>query len=55
MAITSPLPPGEQAKYEHSIREARARMTEEDWLAAWARGEALSLDEAVALALHDSL
>jgi tetratricopeptide (TPR) repeat protein len=54
-AMTSPLPPGDHAEYERNIEEARALMGEEDWRAAWAKGEGLPLREAVNLALHDSL
>lgn len=50
-SIHSPLQPTEQALYEAAVARARATLGE-TFDAAWAGGRALSLDEAVSLALE---
>jgi hypothetical protein len=51
--MNSPLPPGEQAEYDHSLESSRATLGDAGWLAAWKQGQLLSLDQAVDLALSD--
>jgi predicted ATPase/class 3 adenylate cyclase len=50
-----PVPPIDQADREHQVAALRAAMGEETFATAWAAGGALSLHEAVALALEDDI
>jgi hypothetical protein len=47
------LPPVERPEYEQYVADARAQMDDQVFTAAWAEGQALSLDEAVQYALHE--
>ena len=51
------LDPAERADYETSLAAARTELGEAAVMAAWAAGQALSLDEAVAEALggHEAI
>ncbi|MGN6813565.1 MAG: LuxR C-terminal-related transcriptional regulator, partial [Thermomicrobiales bacterium] len=51
---TGPPAYASQATYERSLAVARARLAQATWAAAWAAGRALTLDEAIALALTES-
>jgi predicted ATPase len=54
-AIGAPLPPPERADYERTVAAARAHLEPAAFRAAWAEGEALPLEQAVASALDDPL
>ena len=45
----------ERAEYTQAITHARAQMDEPEWQAAWAEGQAMTLEQAVAYALEDTL
>jgi hypothetical protein len=49
-----PLPPGERPAYERRLASARAQLDEATWLAAWAEGQAMTLEQAIAYALGES-
>ena len=46
------LPPDERSRYEQDVAAARAQLDEERFNAAWERGKAMTLEEAVAYALE---
>jgi tetratricopeptide (TPR) repeat protein len=48
-----PLAPPEEEARDQVLAAARAALGEEAFVAAWARGQAMPLDEAIALALED--
>jgi hypothetical protein len=48
----TPRPPADVADYDRTLAALRAALGEEAFAAAWAAGQAMSLDEAVALALE---
>jgi tetratricopeptide (TPR) repeat protein len=52
-AIGQPRAPVARSDYERSVTAARARLGEETFAAAWEEGRAMSLQEAVALALDE--
>jgi hypothetical protein len=43
-----PLPPVKRAEHERTVAAARGALGEEEFAAAWVRGHALPLEEAVA-------
>ncbi|MFN8483159.1 MAG: helix-turn-helix domain-containing protein [Anaerolineae bacterium] len=45
------VPNTEMGEYRHNVAVARSQMAEDEFAAAWAEGRAMSLDEALALAL----
>lgn len=47
------IPPQDQIAHERVLVQARCQADPEEWLVAWARGRAISLDEAVEFALSD--
>ncbi|HSH77162.1 MAG TPA: hypothetical protein VLA19_01370 [Herpetosiphonaceae bacterium] len=49
------LPPAERSKHERHVAIARAQMDEAAWQAAWAEGRAMTLEQAVAYALEDTV
>jgi predicted ATPase/transcriptional regulator with XRE-family HTH domain/Tfp pilus assembly protein PilF len=49
--IKAPLPPIEQPRYKLLVAAAQAQLDEETFTAAWAAGQAMTLDEAAAAAL----
>jgi non-specific serine/threonine protein kinase len=51
--LDSPVPPSTQAEYNRYVPQATARISPAAWEQAWAEGEALSLEEAIAYALED--
>jgi tetratricopeptide (TPR) repeat protein len=53
-ALGAPLPPRERARREQAVAALRDALGEAAFAAAWAEGRALSLEDAVALALEDS-
>lgn len=53
-AIGSPIIPARRLEYEQVVNAARAALGEEGFARAWAEGRALTLEQVVALALHDA-
>jgi predicted ATPase/uncharacterized protein HemY/DNA-binding XRE family transcriptional regulator len=51
-ALGAPLPPAEQPWYDRLIVDVRRVLGEDAFTSAWASGEALQLDQAIALALE---
>lgn len=51
-AVNAPLPPSIQSDYAESIARARTQLGERDYASAWSEGRALSMDEAIELALR---
>jgi predicted ATPase/DNA-binding CsgD family transcriptional regulator len=51
--IGAPLAPADQAALDRDTTAVRRRLGDAAWRSAWAEGQALSTDEAVALALAD--
>ncbi len=49
--IGVPLPPADRADYERRVTAARAALGEETFVTAWAKGQALTLDQAIGEAL----
>jgi len=49
--VRKPIPPADRAEYETLMLNLRAALGDEVFAAVWAEGRALSLDEAVALAM----
>ncbi|HWE63565.1 MAG TPA: hypothetical protein VHB98_17770 [Chloroflexota bacterium] len=50
-ALRTPRPPSEQAEHEHGLVAVRTSLGEEAFDAAWAAGQVMPLEEAIALAL----
>ncbi len=50
-SLGTPLAPVARPVYERNLARARAQLDEPIWAAAWAEGQALSLDQVVAYAL----
>jgi DNA-binding NarL/FixJ family response regulator len=50
-AIGAPLPPADRPGHEATVRAARAAVGEVAFAAAWAEGQAMSVEQAVAAAL----
>jgi non-specific serine/threonine protein kinase len=48
----APVPAAEQGRYSETVDRARLRQTDESFARTWAAGRALTIDEAVALALR---
>ncbi len=48
-----PLPPGDRAAYERDVAAARAQLDPPTFAAAWAAGQALTLEQAIAEALTE--
>ena len=53
-AIGTPLRPTQRADYAHAVAAARAELGEEAFAAAWAEGQAMSVEQAIAYALEDA-
>jgi hypothetical protein len=51
-AMGTPLPPIDRERYERALADARRALGEERFAALWAEGEAMTLDQAVALAFE---
>jgi hypothetical protein len=49
-----PLWPENQASHDQGVQAMRAALGEEAFVAAWAAGQSLPLEEAVVLALEDT-
>ena len=47
-----PLPPGDRAAYERDVTVVRDQLDAAAWQAAWAEGQALTLEQALAEALN---
>ena len=52
-AIGLPLPPATQAGYQHIVEAVRTQLGEGEFRAAWAEGQAMTLEQAIAYALED--
>jgi hypothetical protein len=52
-AIGAPLPSIDRADYDRSVAAARVVLGEEAFLAAWAAGRAMTMEQAVAYALEE--
>jgi predicted ATPase/DNA-binding CsgD family transcriptional regulator len=50
--ISSHLDPADQVEYERNLANTKEQMSQGEWDRAWVKGEALTLDEAVAYALE---
>jgi tetratricopeptide (TPR) repeat protein len=51
-AMGAPLPPADRAQFEPIVTAARAALGEERFVAAWAKGRSLALEEAIGCALE---
>ena len=49
-----PLPPVDRWWYERYLATARAQLDERSWEAAWAEGQAMTLEQAIAYALEET-
>ncbi len=54
-ALSHPLPPIEEAAHARYVVMARAHLAKERFAAAWAEGQVMSLEQAIADALNDDL
>jgi non-specific serine/threonine protein kinase len=52
-AIGSPLAPFDQPTYDDDVQAARARLDNDAWESAWAEGQAMTLEQAIAYALEE--
>jgi len=52
-ALGEPLPLAYRAGYEHDVTTARAQLDDATFAAAWAAGQAMSLEQAIAYALNE--
>jgi hypothetical protein len=50
--LGAPLPPDERAGHDQAVHAMRAALGEETFAATWAAGQALPLEQAIALALE---
>lgn len=51
-SIGAPLPANERADHNRQVTAARSQLEEAAWLEAWAKGQAMTLEEAIAYALE---
>lgn len=51
-AIGAAIEPSDRADYDRNVAVARAQLDEATWLAAWAKGQAMTLEQAIAYALE---
>jgi hypothetical protein len=54
-AINSPLPPPDRVLYDRYVTPARAGRAQEAFAAAWAQGQTMMLEEAIAFALEEKI
>jgi tetratricopeptide (TPR) repeat protein len=52
-ALGSPIPPVDRAEYQRRVADVRAALGEEAFTAAWAEGQVLPIEPAIALALGE--
>jgi hypothetical protein len=52
--MTVPMPPVARADYERDVAIARTELDEVTWNPAWAEGQAMTLEQAVAYALQEA-
>jgi DNA-binding NarL/FixJ family response regulator len=52
--VSSHLDPADLKEYERNLVSAQRQMSPDDWNQAWAKGQVMTLDEAVAFALEGS-
>ena len=50
-----PLPPSKRAEHDRTVAAARAALGEDAFTAAWAKGRALPLEEAIKGSLGDGV
>jgi ATP/maltotriose-dependent transcriptional regulator MalT len=50
-AINSPLPPFDRPEYERNLAAARRQLAQDEWAAAWAEGQAMTLEQVAAQGL----
>ena len=50
--LGAPLPPAERPDYERNLAAARAQLDEVTWQTAWAEGQAMTQEQAIAYALE---
>ncbi len=48
------MAPVDQAEYDRYVAAARAQLDDHAWAAAWAEGQAMTLERAIAYALEDT-
>jgi hypothetical protein len=48
------MDPTDQAEYDRTMATARVHLDEQTWAAAWAQGQAMTPEQAVADALKDA-
>jgi hypothetical protein len=53
-ALGVPLPPSARAAFEGAMAAARAALGEDAFATAWAAGQALSTEQAIAEAIHEA-
>ena len=53
-SIAAPRLPSDETKMNHDLETARRELSKEEQEAAWAEGQRMTLDEAVAYALEES-
>jgi predicted ATPase/DNA-binding SARP family transcriptional activator/DNA-binding CsgD family transcriptional regulator len=51
-SIGAPLPANERPDYNRQVTAARSQLEEAAWLEAWAKGQAMTLEEAISYALE---
>ncbi len=51
-SIGAPLPPVDRRRYDVAIADIRAQLDEPTFAAAWAEGQAMTLEQAIAYALE---
>ena len=52
-AIHAPRASLERRRYDEALAAARSKLYEAKWQAAWAEGQAMTLEQAIAYALRD--
>jgi hypothetical protein len=50
-----PMTPVEQVEYEHEVNDLRLNMDQSAFTRAWAEGRAMSMEQAIALALENGI
>ena len=52
-AIGAPMPPSERADYDRDVASARAQLDEATFATAWTEGRAMTLEQAIGIALDE--
>ena len=53
--IDFPIPPNEQKQYTHYVEKARAALGNGSFTSSWAEGRLMTIEQAAAYALEDSM